>query len=216
MQTHLISQFYLDSNEQRQAELLHCIEKNQEAGFHSYTLLVENEKVEKYLKEMQFSGIIINVGRRPTFNDFFKELQKVKRTNVINIIANSDIYFEDIEVINSYYFHVQHNPKICLALSRYDVNADGGITPFLRPDSQDAWIFYSNPEIRTSIEFGMGEAGCDNRLAWELQQRGFQLHNPSHSIRIFHYHPSNVRNYLGQNNEPTHRIPPPYVLVTPF
>jgi hypothetical protein len=103
-----------------------------------------------------------------------------------------------------------------LALSRYDFDAKGNIQPFLRADSQDTWVFYGNPRIRTELEYGMGIAGCDNRLAYDIQAHGYNVVNPSHSIKTFHLHNSNVRNYLNDQNEPIERIPQPYLLVNPI
>lgn len=56
---------------------------------------------------------------------------------------------------------------------------------------------------------------CDNRLAYEIINHGYNIINPCSSIITYHLHTSNVRNYLNEQNEPKKRIPPPYHLITP-
>jgi hypothetical protein len=58
----------------------------------------------------------------------------------------------------------------------------------------------------------MGIAGCDNRLAYELQEAGFQVYNPSKTIQTFHLHDIPIRTFVENVIE---RIPPPYLLLPP-
>ena len=57
---------------------------------------------------------------------------------------------------------------------------------------------------------------CDNRLAHDIQSHGYNVINPSHTIKTYHLHNSNIRNYLNDRNEPIERIPQPYLLVNPI
>jgi Ca2+-binding EF-hand superfamily protein len=57
---------------------------------------------------------------------------------------------------------------------------------------------------------------CDNRLAYDIQAHGYNVINPCHTIKTYHLHNSNIRNYLNDKNEPIERIPQPYLLVNPI
>jgi len=203
----LLTQFYFDKSIHRSAELEYCLSRNVKNQFDNIYLFVEDKLVERYVKEKYPRCKVINIGKRALFNDFFELLEKQNQDS-INIITNSDIFFDDLSLIKI-------EQGVCYALSRYDYHIDGSTTPFLRPDSQDTWIFYGCPKIRTQIDYGMGMAGCDNRLAHDLSQQGLTIKNPSYSIKTYHYHDSNIRNYLGIDETPTYRVPTPYLLVTP-
>jgi hypothetical protein len=61
----------------------------------------------------------------------------------------------------------------------------------------------------------MGVAGCDNRLAYELEQAGFIVINPSLSIKTYHLHLTNIRNNINEVGQNIIIIPPPYKMVIP-
>lgn len=214
----LFTQFYLDKNLIRFSELLYCTYKHKIGRYNKVTLLVENAETLDYCGRNFPEYIAINIGKRANFNDFFIELEKEENKGFYNIICNTDIYFPDpIQINHFYYNHKQYDPsRTILALSRYDIEVDSNKTPFHRPDSQDSWVFYGNPSLRTSLEYGMGECGCDNRLAYDLQSQGFEPINPCTQVHTYHYHQSQIRNYLNDSNEPISRVPPPYKLLNPF
>jgi hypothetical protein len=211
MGVNLFTQYYLDSNSERQHELFYCLTRNTLNNFKNIIVLVENDEVLKIVQREFPACKPINIGKRATFNDYFFIMDKDEYADNINIMSNSDIFFGDLALIKPYLTN-----RTVLALSRYDFDAKGNIQPFLRADSQDTWVFYGNPRIRTELEYGMGIAGCDNRLAYDIQAHGYNVINPSHSIKTFHLHNSNVRNYLNDQNEPIERIPQPYLLVNPI
>ena len=217
MKYNLFTQFYVDPNPNRRVELEFCLRRNIANTFGLIVLFVEKEEEYEYLLEKDFltiSTIIKLIGKRATFNDILTEMDSEQYAEGYNIMANSDIFFtEGLTDLKAYTGTLEKN--ICIALSRYDYQMNGYVTPFHRADSQDTWGFVGNPLVRTSIEFGMGMAGCDNRLAHEIAQHGYQVVNPCSQIATYHLHQSNVRNYLNENNEPKERIPPPYHLITP-
>ena len=67
----------------------------------------------------------------------------------------------------------------------------------------------------------MGKAGCDNRLAHDLQEAGYLTTNPSKTIQTFHLHRVNFRSYLvdptgiARGGNKIERIPPPYAFCAP-
>jgi hypothetical protein len=212
MGVNLFTTYYKDKNEVRDKELQFCLDKNLSQDFKNIMLFMESEKDEdRFWNTHEHDGRIstIVMGKRPTFNDFFKEMDFFCFEQGINILCNSDIFFLDIDINIP-------DEKTCYALSRWDYVNDNDFTHFSRADSQDTWIFKGNPKFRLKdLDFTMGVAGCDNRLAHELKEAGFNVLNPSKSIKSFHYHNSGVRNYI-QNGEVIQRVPPPYYLVEPY
>jgi hypothetical protein len=217
MNYNLFTQFYVDPNPNRQLELEYCLRRNIANSFGKIVLFIEKKEEVVYLIENGFlttRTFIKFIDKRATFNDMFAVMDSGEYADDYNIMANTDIFFtEGLTDLKAYTETLEKN--ICVALSRYDYQMNGYVTPFHRADSQDTWGFFGNPFVRTSIEFGMGMAGCDNRLAHEIVQHGYQVVNPCSQIATYHLHQSNVRNYLNDNNEPKERIPPPYVLVKP-
>jgi len=175
---------YQDANEARDAELKTCIDNN-----HSLKSIDE----------------IIPYADRPTFNELFKlGTSKLQSEMDITIIANSDIYFTD-ESIQLIKRHI--TPDTCFALSRWDVR-NGNAILFNRADSQDVWIFQGAIPQMEGADFGLGFAGTDNAIAHIISMNGYRVVNPALTIKAFHLHESNVRNY-----NPMNKVQPPYKLI---
>ncbi len=161
---------------------------------------------------------------RPTFSELFA----LCRPGMVNVIANSDIYFE----------RLAHFPKPgeVWALSRYDVDPTGAEVLWDYADSQDSYIVFGGPyeidastvEVRTDGEheikrrpFVQGMAGCDNRLIHVLRMAGFNVSNPAKTIRSYHLHLSKYRSYVdgaqgdGRGGKKLDRIQPPYQFAKP-
>ena len=155
-----------------------------------------------------FGDDVITPTGRPTFNDLFDLCDP----DAINVIANSDIYFTELP---------PH--PVCgeaWALSRWDVDEEGRVKLWDHADSQDVWIFHGKP---TGIDapFPMGVPGCDNSLAWLIEEAGYNLRNPSKSVCAYHLHNVQWRSYLAEpggmarGGQKQRRIPPPYKLMKP-
>jgi hypothetical protein len=215
IQVNLFTSYYTDRNEERNKEIISCIENNLKCKIESFTILYDNNIDKNNLhSRIGFPKIEeVVVGGKPSFNDFFA-LSK----DGINIFTNSDIYITDEEVskIKIFIEHLSNKEKTCLALSRWDVHHDGSSTHFDRADSQDTWIFFGKIDFRTKYEFGMGVAGCDNVLAHQLNEYGYRVLNPSKQLKTFHLHLSGVRNYLDNAGRVFFRLEPPYYLVKPY
>lgn len=225
MAIRLFIPFYIDKNHDRASEIMHCMKHNMLAGFDLITFVSENKEHADYIwneadKWDDKVGIPIKTlisthvtDKRQTFNDML-ELMETHDDNGINIFCNSDIFFNRLDDIEQFIDNRPSPPKYMLALSRYDIQPNGQSILFDRPDSQDTWIFKGHPRFRTSIPIPFGVAGNDNRFAHEIVQSGYQILNPSKSIKTFHYHLTQIRNYVV-NGQVTQRIPPPYHLVHP-
>lgn len=122
------------------------------------------------------------VSGRPTFAELFAVANRLTAPDDINVIANTDVSFDD--TIRA----ADDNLDIgeCWALSRDDNHS---------ADSQDAWVFYGPIIVPPECDFAAGIPGCDNRLAFLLDQVGYRLTNPCHTVRVRHHHASGIRRY---------------------
>lgn len=160
------------------------------------------------MNDMVFGPDVIAPTGRPTFNDLFDLCDP----DAINVIANSDIYFTELPP--------HPKPWEAWALSRWDVDADGNVKLWDHADSQDVWIFHGKP-IGIDAPFTMGVPGVDNALAWIIEHSGYNLRNPSRTVKAFHIHNVQWRSYLAEpggmarGGQKQQRIPPPYKLVKP-
>lgn len=177
---------YSSPNEQRNAELAYC--------------LGENKKL--------FNTIYLLDGR-PTYQQIFDKINDVTGDNDINVIANSDIFF-DKTIFDAAYL----SPSECYALSRWDVLS---LYPFNakiynEAGSQDVWIFKGKVKKLLFADFPLGVMGCDNRIAFELSNV-YKVSNPATKIKCYHYHLSNYRTYDTHKRTKENVIPEPYLAI---
>lgn len=178
---HIYIGVYRDANQTRNAELQECLWQNQNNPF-----------VNK----------VIEVKERPTYQDLFNLFSE----DAINIIVNSDIFFDKtLGLVKGI------KPNQCYALSRWDWNGNGTAKMHNRIDSQDAWVFRGKVKKPMFADFYLGIPGCDNRIAYEIKKAGYLVLNPSKSIHALHYHSSAIRHY----NSKTTAVPEPYAYVAP-
>lgn len=173
----LFYNYYEDDNAARRAEIEKCLHKN-----------IDN----KY-----FDIIIIESATNPTFNFMFEKINKLSGENDINIICNSDIYFDDtINLARKIGF------KEIYALSRWDLNPNNVASLLDTDHDQDAWIVRGKIE-NVNGNFHMGKPACDSRLAYEFKIAGYNVLNPGKSIKAYHVHNSGVRHHnYGIGPEP--------------
>jgi hypothetical protein len=150
--------------------------------------------------------IQMNSPKRMTYQDLFDKINERTGDNDINVICNLDIYFDDsILMLNKI------TPNQFIALSRYDIFADGTVH-FDGPKqfSQDTWAWRGKIRI-SNANFYLGVYACDNRIAAEAQLAGYEVFNPSHSIKTYHLHLTVGRAAdFGIN-----KVPPPYITLFP-
>jgi hypothetical protein len=132
---------------------------------------------------------------RPTYNDFFNLINQNTEAETISILANTDIYFdESVRILK--YLNLKNK---CFALTRWDFSEKGTATINTRRfDSQDVWIFKGKIK---PIEgnFHLGRQACDSVIAGNISRAGYIITNPSLSIKSYHLHNSNLRNYKIDN-----------------
>ncbi len=215
MKINLIINFYFDSNAGRQYELDYCLNQNLRNTWIDRIIIFvstqESVQIIGHLQKTYSTDKIFVTTRdeRPSYNSFFDVTKHY--ADDINIIANTDIYFD--ESLRYVHFYARNSPAVnwCMALSRWDRQPNGELTHYNQPDSQDAWIFkHAIPEI-PGADFTLGRAGCDNKIAYLLKEAGFEVFNPSQTIKAIHVHNTGIRHY---NSRVDHLlIRPPFLTL---
>lgn len=201
--TNLFYNYYKSENIDRQKELDFCLQKNINNNLINKIYIFSSKKVENVSNKCQ----IINF-ERPTFLDLFKFINTVTNNDDINIIINSDIYLDEtLNLIKNI------NNKI-LCLTRYDVLSNNKIQFFNSTCSQDTWIFKGKIKEINEANFTQGIAGCDNVIAHLFEKHGYEVINPSLTIKTYHLHNSDCRTYI-KDGKVLYRLPPPYKLLKP-
>lgn len=180
----LLYNYYEDKNHIRKKEIDFCLQKNL-ANPHINTIIVESP-------------------HKPKYKYLFDKINQLTGPDDINIICNSDIFFDETISLTT---KMSYNDA--WALCRWEWYHDDNIKFFTRPDSQDTWIFKGKIKDMIS-DFTLGLRGCDNRIAHEIQQAGYNISNPSLSVKTYHVHNSGIRNYSN-----TDVVPPPYLTLSP-
>ena len=208
----LVTSYYKSSNKDRQKEIDECILKNIDNPMITNIYLLNdkiyNSRILKNDKIKQFNIIKEN---KLLFKDAIEFINSYCHNENV-ILSNTDIYFDEtLELLEDFNLN---NKVLCLL--RHDVNIDGKIDIFRhfgepRWDSQDSWIFKSPLKIDINeLNFSFGTLGCDNMFASKLYEQDYQLYNPSYSIKIYHLHNIDERNYNCDD-----RIHGNYCLIQP-
>jgi len=194
----LLTPYYRDKKDARRKEIDFCLKKNLSNSSIDQVIAVCDTEI-KIPPHRKLA--VINIGRRQKYDDFFNIGASINPDG-INILANADIYFKkkDIDLIST----INYKDTV-LALSRWNINTNGSATHHDHKDSQDTWIWKGR--LNVNGDYILGRAGCDNVIAYELS-KNYNVLNPSCSIKSYHVHTSNVRNY-----KPKNAYPPPYLRV---
>lgn len=179
----LLYNYYEDKNINRRNEINFCLQKN--------------------LANPHLTTMVIDSPGKPTYDFFFQKANQITGPDDVNIICNSDIFFDD-----TIKFAEQIKHKEFYAILRWEWHPDG---PRFheRPDSQDTWIWRGKVE-NVFGGFSLGIRGCDNRIAHEFKKVGYNIINPAKTIKTYHVHNSGVRNYTMADV-----VDPPYYTLMP-
>lgn len=200
--TTLITSFYQDKNEARNLELLTCLVQNCNNKKIDRILLIVDEKLTIPILDDKIS--VVYIPNRPTYQDAISLAgYQCESKEHLFIIANADIYFDEtnIGLIDLYLCNDQ-----LFALSRWDGTGKND-TIYNHPDSQDVWCFKGFPKTG-NYDFIIGIPGCDNRVAYEFDNAGYEVTNPALSIKTYHLHKTGIRNYTRNTV-----VPPPYKIL---
>ena len=141
--------------------------------------------------------VVLLTHDRLTYADAFCNF----KAGVYNILANSDIYFDETlsqltaEAPDSY---PRHN--FLITLTRYEL-PDVQLYPEPKY-SQDSWIIYgqiTDSKLLQETEFPLGKVGCDNRLLAIFARYGYFPVNPCKTIKSYHLHAGHQVNYNTNN-----------------
>jgi hypothetical protein len=180
----LFFNYYEDKNQARKKEIDFCLRMN-----------MENKHIQT---------VIVETPGKPTYDYFFRRINSITGPDDVNIICNSDIFFDDTIMLAE---RIQH--KEFFALQRWEWLSANTIQFQERPDSQDTWIVRGKVE-NVRGDFTLGIRGCDNRIVYEFLNSGYKVSNPSRSIKSYHVHNSGIRNYTTQDV-----VPGPYHTLMP-
>jgi hypothetical protein len=211
----LVTSYYKDENEERQKEIDECLSFNlNNPHIDEILLLCES------LPSIPHPKLKIIESNRPTFKDFLSQINKITGEEDINILSNTDIFFDD-SLNDLKQFPIEGKVLCLLRWERYK-NGKSEIK-IKRPDCQDSWIFKGKIKMKDMwLDFYMGKLGCDNRICYEFKQAGYKLENPCFLIQSHHLHNTQTRNYketlVGQEEHKNNKdvVPPPYQWVNPI
>ena len=215
---YLYTQYYRDKNADRQAEIDACLQANLDhQDIAGVTVLYEAASGVEPPEHPKIRRVPIehlegrHASGRPTFSQMLEVVCQASGPDDVNIICNSDIYF-DSSVVDA----EQLQAGECYCLGRWDVKGEESWL-WNVPFGQDAWFFRGKPQ-RIEADFPFGYPGCDNRFAWECRKAGYRVLNPCRCLRALHLHASGIRNYpANQVQDPglVDRIPRPYLWISP-
>ena len=211
----LVTSYYKDNDVDRQKEIDECLSFNiNNSHIDEILLLCES------LPSLPHPKLKIIESKRPTFKDFLFHINKISGDEDINILSNTDIFF-DGSLDDLKQFPLEGK---VLCLLRWERDKDGkSEIKIKRPDCQDSWVFKG--KINTEdmwLDFHMGKLGCDNRICYEFKNAGYKLENPCFLIRTHHLHNTQKRNYketlVGEEEHKNNKdvVPPPYQWVNPI
>ena len=205
---YLYTTFYKEQNNLRKQELLSCFQNNLSNKAISKIIVFNEGDSIAHLAPNKIQELFIN--KRPTYKDFINHINTNSSPSDIQIIANTDIYFDtNIEVLQ----HINLKDT-CLALSRWDTTNTIKPKLYNRKDSQDVWIFKGPTKQRLKADFPLGVPRCDNRLMYQLQEAGYKVLNPAFSIKSFHVH-EGQRALVYTEEDNSYNIKPPYGYLYP-
>ena len=199
----LFTTLYPEKNAARMAEYQECLRRNLGAAL-VQEVCVLSENAEAHLPS-HAKLRVRKVTHRPLYDELFAWVNELAEAADLSVLTNTDVWFDEglrqIEAVD------WRGPRV-LAVSRWDVLQDGAIRLFEYGDSQDCWI------VRGKVggvrgNFPIGVYDCDNKIAWEFAQAGYQVVNPALSLRTYHLHLCGYRSYKIAP-APDYGIRPPF------
>lgn len=197
----LFINFYNDKNEKRQQELERCLHNNIYNQFIDKIYIIVQNKHDICMQSDKIKCVVRK--KRPSYNTFFKIINSNTAKDDINILSNTDIFFNDTI---GHSCHIKKDE--CFCLSRWDYNGNNVLVQSVNYDSQDVWIFRGKIKSDINATFTLGIPGCDNKIAYLLAQVGYIVLNPCETIQSIHMHKSQILNYTDAD-----RLLPPYKFV---
>ncbi len=218
----LITVLYNESNPERCAEYIACMEKNLQHpcidSIHIVYDTAKDDEINGLLNYVKSKKVAITYTHgRPTYEFCFNVVnQQYPHANII--LSNADIYFnETLNLLQNY-----NLANKFLALTRWDVKSDGSLELFKQFTkegtfndtasylSMDVWIFKAPIKQFKNAQFQMGTWACDGYIAYQAYISGLEVLNPCLSIQCCHLHLSKIRHWIPQS------IPGAKALINPW
>lgn len=200
----LVTQYFRHPDAARAKEILTCLEKNTQCqDIKTIFLLTEKDysKDWQHLRTHKIQQFIIK--KRLTYAHFIQFVKDRVPKNTIAILANADVFMDDLTDL----WKINLTRKM-LALLRWDVKDLEDLTTAEifgpRADSQDAWVVLSDSvkEVNwdyTRLNIELGQLECDNAFAGTMLSNRFVLYNPALTIKTYHLHKTEIRNYRKED-----------------
>jgi hypothetical protein len=204
----LYLEYYESTDLIRNNEVISTIKKNvQSKLFHNIFIFTE-------IENFRIDGSnVIHTSKRMTYSNFINfsnDYLKDKNPNEwVNIIANSDILFNDTILMAK-----NISEKEFYAITRYDSSGKihkNNWNIFWFSDSQDTWVLRGQCTL-IGGDFSLGVPGCDAKIAYDFFKSGYIVSNPSLSIITTHIHFCSRRGSSGNNSL---RLKRPYLIIKP-
>lgn len=195
MKKYIYINYFRDSNPERKAEYLTCINNNLSLDFID-GLVVFLEKPEHGQDLPQHQKIItVDLPRRMEFRDCLEHAEKTLDKESLVIMLNLDIYLEDSSAwrnIGPEFFDVGY-PMKTLVCQRHNIREDGSLwieeRNWRKGDFCDAWIIKTPVDprlLQEDIGFCVGGAPqCDNLMMY-LMSKYYHVFYWGEKYRIFH------------------------------
>jgi len=182
--------YYKNDNILRSAEIDLCLKLNCINQLFNKIIIVNETMIDiPFIDKNDNRIIIINNPNRLTYKDFFNYSNQYTSENTINILINSDI------VIGGNFYLLYENMQLneLYFLTRYDINKYGQIS-LCHLLGCDTWIWKNCINCNVG-NYYLGKPYCDFKLAYELYKIGYTIKNPSLTLKTYHIHNINIRNY---------------------
>jgi len=199
----IISTFYISKyssslDNSRSEELETCLLNNLACPFvekiHLFVDDIESLDRLNILSNNSEKVVIIEVGKKPKYNDFFRYILDNLKDKIC-MITNSDIYLSkcDVNLIERL-----KTERLCYALSRYEHDMS-------RPQidnyfgSHDCYIFNSafidENIINGHTDFHQNLPGIESQIVKNFCDFNFKVLNPCKQIITVHLHKTQLRNH---------------------
>ena len=194
--TWLIQQYFHHPSNRRHREIMTCLERNIACPLIDHVLLLNEQEYPELPVSPKIK--LASLGHRLTYYDVFQAILKYVPAGDFVIISNSDIWFNQTL---KYLWRIGIvERQLFLALLRWEDKGDEKATLFgPRSDSQDTWILARDSvtfePTEEELGFPFGKSGCDNAVALVMMRKKFLVVNPAYTIKTFHLHATNIRNY---------------------
>lgn len=134
--------------------------------------------LQKNVDNTTFSTVVIE-DQNPTFDSIFARINEITGPDDINIICQSNIFFDDTIKLSKNIKSGQ-----IFALTCWNWYGDNNIVFRNASDSQSAWIIKGKvPNVVGN--FSMNLMGSDTKIAYSFYKSKYKVINPSESIKVY-------------------------------